>query len=776
MTPRSPRGERGAVMVIMALALFTMAAMMTFAIDVSHWFDYSRNLQNRADAAALAAGGAYGNICFTDNTGDTQTGAQSAVGKWAQLYSGAGVAEPVGNLPYTDAQVSAPVINPLAGGPGTGWNVTANGYINNTLPGSSPDSPLTLKAGSLSDYSLRLNADNFATDGGTNFVMGDFCNGDPTYDATDKQCFGQAHGQTTGPCAVGPMADAKVTQAHLPNFIQIFNIHPNISAHARVALQGLQSEKGVRPLAVGDASYIPCIKANFLNNDGVVIASEKLTRVGTSDTWTSVGDAKQIQIPTANTNPVTVQLFLWDCNSSNPSGATYDYYDDKGMEHQLGLVYINNWGTPGAVGANGSPQIAAGGVHLTGNQTIGTTCDPYFQSSTSACEIGVHANIQFQPAQPGVTAFYARALIDGKTASAIQLDPNTPGPTDWDSDLNTFTVPADSGAHTITIQWAQLGGSTAGGACKPLNFAGDKFGNGNQNCTGTFGQNGTQRTFAGVNGTNACNNPGFDTGPTQWIDIGTTDNPAASAGANAYAQGANPHLYITTSIQGLSNSQPTDPNLCLRVAVQTQHGTGFIDCGQGNGGNQDQQAILNGCPVPPGVQKNVRVQADGSLICTPTITPWDCVGNDPGESPPILRAFDDLIGKGGAPSTCAPNNWGKTDGDGNPVPITLADPRAIVMVITAPLDLQDQNGSAGQKIPIRDFAVFYVTGWSSKVSGFPQGGVKGCANNDSAPSGAVDGEIWGHWTSVAVPAGLGTTNGETCDTDGFGNCIAVLTR
>jgi hypothetical protein len=98
------------------------------------------------------------------------------------------------------------------------------------------------------------------------------------------------------------------------------------------------------------------------------------------------------------------------------------------------------------------------------------------------------------------------------------------------------------------------------------------------------------------------------------------------------------------------------------------------------------------------------------------------------------------------------------------------------MVITAPLDLQDQTGSSGQQIPIRDFAVFYVTGWSSKVSGFPNGGVKGCNNNDPAPAGAVDGEIWGHWTSVAVPAGLGTGNGKICATNGFGNCIAVLTR
>jgi hypothetical protein len=143
------------------------------------------------------------------------------------------------------------------------------------------------------------------------------------------------------------------------------------------------------------------------------------------------------------------------------------------------------------------------------------------------------------------------------------------------------------------------------------------------------------------------------------------------------------------------------------------------------------------------------------------------VGNDPGESPPILKGFDQLIGQGNAPGNCAPNKW--------PI-VNLSDPRAVVMIITAPIDLQDQTGSAGQQIPIRDFAVFYVTGWSSKVSGFPNGGVQGCNNNDPAPPGAVDGEIWGHWTSVAVPAGLGTGNGKICATTQLGNCIAVLTR
>src|SRR3954447_7390724 len=137
-------GERGAVLVLVAAALFPMIALLAFVVDVSHWFDYSRNLQNRADAAALA--GAQELVaCGSSAPGDTATGTQSAVGKFAQLYTGAGLGEPAGNLPYTDAQVQS----------ATGWSLSgagAAGYLNNTSPGSPIDSPLTLRAGGLDNF------------------------------------------------------------------------------------------------------------------------------------------------------------------------------------------------------------------------------------------------------------------------------------------------------------------------------------------------------------------------------------------------------------------------------------------------------------------------------------------------------------------------------------------------------------------------------------------------------------------------------------------------
>jgi Putative Flp pilus-assembly TadE/G-like len=766
MRLRRPHRERGAVLVLVAAAMFPIVAMMTYAIDVSHWFDYSRNLQNRADAAALAGGGAYGSICFQSSYGDQWTGLQSAIGKWAQLYSGPANSpsvvpfdegsNPSANVPYSDSDVFA---------------ATGAGAYNNET---------NLQLGSLKDYYVRLNADNYADKGGTDFAMGDFCNSDPAKDLTDKH-----------PGDPGAMLDVKVTQYQLPNFIPLFNAHPNIEAHARVEIQQQQGAKDVRPIAVNDALDTPCVTANFLDSDGNLITSEKMTQQFTSPPppklpqptglWTSLTDAKQVTMP-ANGDPVTVQLFLNDCATSNPQGIKYDYFDDKGKEQKFGLVYINNWANPGsAPGATGAPKVIGasggepGGVTLTG--AAGGSCDPYFTTSTGDCSVGVHADVQFQAFDPlKGQHYFVRANIDGGSPIDLQQS-GAPDGTVWDSGGNQFSIPSDSGPHTITLDWAQLGGSVGANTCKPVGFA-NPFSAANK-CNGTFGTEGTQRLFAGIDGTNACDNPAYDSGPLQYIEIGSTDNGGITSGANAYGNTAPnnaPHLYVTTQIIGLKDAQPGDPPICLRVAEQTSHATGMVNCGYPGqpGLSADQDTIVNGCPA---VQKDTVTQ-NGALVCTPALTPPGCVSNDPGQNPPLLKAFDDLIGNP-APGNCETNFWPSTGPAPDFANISIDDKRAVIMIITSPVDTFGVNGTAD--IPIRNFAVFYVTGWSTK-----QGGVSGCTGgnpvggytgaNDPAPAGAGSGEIWGHWTNVVVPSGLGTGNGLQCNFTLFGNCIAVLTR
>ena len=79
------RDERGAVMVLVAVTLPVIFLFVAFGVEVGHWYDYSRNLQNRADAAALAAGDAFGATCFGSNVTSAQT---DVIGQTAQQYAG----------------------------------------------------------------------------------------------------------------------------------------------------------------------------------------------------------------------------------------------------------------------------------------------------------------------------------------------------------------------------------------------------------------------------------------------------------------------------------------------------------------------------------------------------------------------------------------------------------------------------------------------------------------------------------------------------------------
>ena len=48
------------MLVIVAVAALTFMAVIALAIDLGNWYVHKRQLQNRVDAAAFAAGLAYG--------------------------------------------------------------------------------------------------------------------------------------------------------------------------------------------------------------------------------------------------------------------------------------------------------------------------------------------------------------------------------------------------------------------------------------------------------------------------------------------------------------------------------------------------------------------------------------------------------------------------------------------------------------------------------------------------------------------------------------------
>jgi hypothetical protein len=836
-------------MVIFAVSLLPILAMLTFAIDVSHWFDYSRNLQNRADAAAFAGGQMLG-ACLGGSPGTTANGLQSAAGKWAQLYTGASSGEGSGsqtpNLPYSDAAVAA---SPTAAagtgdGPGTGWSVTTNGYLNNTHAPSPVDSPLTLRAGlsNKNNYWVALNAANYAPNSSganTSFTLGaggstpTFCHSDPTYDVTDAECFGQAHNQTTGPCAVGAMVDVKLTQANLPLFIPIFSgIHPKIHAHARVVLQGeAGGSSNTKPIAVSDPGAFGCATAIFRNS--VTNAEIARTQLRETDPANFVFDnsTAPVSVPMPTNHQIDstatpkvdglanayMQVFLSapaaDGTCPGTDGQTYDDSTNSGIE----VINGYDTGTPTGTQPPRITSVTIGGTNFHG-VTLSGSCaapsDQYFFVGTTAngsCDVQPQAVVAFTAPKnaDNVTA------TDTSTNTTLNLSPNNAGNV-WTPQGNQhFTINDSDGQHPIRIDWSQSSGTVNGTTCD------DGKGGRPPPCTGSFGIQ--AQAFGACNG---CDQPD-DSGPIIKSQIRVLGDAAGTTGENSFQATGSPtapRLIVTLQLAGIrAQTGATAPDIILRFSGSTNHTTGLVDCGQGNGPggsgtSADAYTIYGGCgpnnpfePPPcnsvPGATCKLPLMnplfvygrgAPGDPIdCSPAVdqnyTGWpsgnhqDCVQTTPGSrrngivcallqritgiTPVNFQSGPNSCTGAGVPGAGCPRNyWPNYDTVAN-------DPRKIGVVLTAPLDLAAADGSPQYWIPIRRFATFYVTGWDRSLA--PDCGTGGAPNNDTFPGKgkqSQNGAIWGHWISD-VDIG-GSPNGNPCDTSSIEpvNCVPALVR
>ena len=737
------RVQRGSVMVLLAAAMFPLAGIMTFVIDVSHWFDYSRNLQNRADAAALAGGDQYGNTCFVGSAGDVWTGAQSAIGKWAQLYSG----------PGTTAQGATE--QGSAAGSNTAnvpYNASGGGGVFATTGVGSYQNQTNLKKGPLANYYVRLNATDYFDKGApANFSMGDFCTSTPAPDVTDG-------GTSPG----GPMVDVKVTQKQLGNFIPIFgSIGPNIEAHARVQLQGEASSSDVRPIAVRDSGFTPCVAVQFMNaNTNTAINTSQGTTVtlgkepvnGVTVTWDNSGavaGTSPVNVPIPSGANVYIQPILSDCHGNS------QIYNDS---TNTGLLYINSHPASNpANSATSPPQLTQGGVTM-----VNGTCNPDQYFSATACQTTLSAWLEVAPGLN--TGDLTLTVVDHESTGTVNYNLNPPNgflktgvPQQWTSD--SIPIAAADGLKQFEIKWSQTNGSVGATLC------GDGKGHNPNPCTGTFG---IQQTSFGT--CDGCVAPD-DSGPIVMAQlsqsgVGTFVNTLAAG------QTAN-NLVVTLKLTSLAASNPGDPATILRFGSGQQ--SGLIDCGQGNGASQDYQAILNGCgPNNSAFNPRLNPLYVNTRNGDCTNPPWpqgnhqDCVQTTPGvRRTQIPQALVDHIN---AATNCPTNYW---QASYNYRVDPTADPRAITMIITSDVDLTLAHNGSQAWIPIWQFAVFYVTGWDTHIN--PN--CNGPNGNESFPGGgkknSQNGAIWGHWIKYTE---IGVGNGAGCNLGELGNCVPVLIR
>ncbi len=747
---RSPESERGAVIVMVAIWLPVLALFVSFAVDFAHFFDYSRNLQNRADAAALAASVAYGNTCFSSPTA-AQT---DVIGKVAQQYAG----PPIQNAgsPYT-----VPNNLPYA------YSAPPTPYFN--VP--------KLTKGTPQNFHMRLNSTRNWPNG-ANWEMG------TTGHNTNSTALCSSRDEDGN---TGAMIDVRLTQANLGLFFPLFNFSPSISAHARAGLQG-EASTTATPIAVGDTGNIPCVSARVVNaTTNALIQTVTLTKQPADPLnptapvqWDNTTAPASITMPASDN--VYIQPFLSDCNGNG------QIYDDGASPNPgpTGLLMINNHPAANPTVANGTaPQLNATGVYASGTCTNGTQ---YF--SSGGCSITVNAGVTFagNVANGGQNVFVRLRTYDPATGAWV-LGPQTslhrPGtsgcPNTAPNNVAWCGDPAiadQSGNTELVIEWSQTAQSIGGTACS------------NQNpCTGSFGIK--AQSFGACNG---CNAPD-DSGPIVFSRIREANAAGLIIGndTNSFATGTTHRLVFTFKLSGLNTAAPADPPTVLRFANSTNHQTGLINCGQGNGGNNDAQVVYYGCgpgnPLVPGMNPLFIYSRPPGSDCSPATdgntTGWpngnnqDCVQTTPGQRRNIIicalvdRIVNNPYGTnctgGGAGGTCPANNWSTTFGARD---ILSGDPRAVQMIITSTADFAAGAGSPQAWLPIRRFATFYVTGWDSTIK--PQ-----CAGNENYPgthkNNSDNGAVWGHWINYTDTAG--TPNGQVCViSTSPTNCVPALTR
>jgi len=777
---RGASSERGAVIVMVAIWLPVLALFTSFAVDFAHFFDYSRNLQNRADAAALAAGNSYGGVCFGSFT-TTQT---NGIGQAAQEYAGPPIQDSANpytvpdNLPYAYS--------------------TFNKYEN--VP--------NLTQGTPPNYHMLLNSAKNWDSSGQDWDMGSGANKGSSLalcKSTDED------GNT------GPMADVRLTQHNLGLFFPLLGTTPTISAHARVTLEASAGSNSVIPIAVRDPGAIQCIAANFfdaaggakLNTSPVAMTQEGTDALTNAVIWDIPGGTS-FTMPAAGKNAgVYVQVVTGPC-SDNPS--TYE-------PDNTGLLRLNVFSTAASPSA---PVITSPGVILTGACPSDNLSNLYF--TDGACSFGIQAYVLFPTGATSPTV----SVTDSATSTKVSLVPG-PNPNEWIPANNkpfpwTLDPVANPGADQFSIV-----ATTGNGGSKVTTDLGvqqEAFAACNEEIS-TCPANGMSGPIVNAR-----------------IHLPPPTGQPLDVGPESYAAGSSPTLLFTLEVAGLSNTPPGGPPTILRFSEPNKfasHATGLINCGQtSQGTSQAIAAIVGGCPVagstgtngcpvgsnnfffcsplainrrnnacpndgntgqagsliPPATSPSFRTAAD------PTV-PTDCIGLVGGNKTPIAKAISCRIFTNTTPSDCASgntktpacsaNNWSPTAGASS---VPGSDPRAITMVITAPEDL---SGNSGPPVPIRNFATFYVTGWNTQgsasgcssydpVSPSAAGDalvvnqctdgtkepVGGCKTNGKNSNGGDQGEVWGYWMTYTDPNGIPTQT--ICQVQVFGTCVPALTR
>jgi hypothetical protein len=589
-------------------------------------------------------------------------------------------------------------------------------------------SALNAQVNNRANVTVVLNSTKYPSDGGTDYSdpKGPFC--------------------SAGYVDVKATDDLKAGKSILP-WNLAGDILPQINAHARVSIFQVGTLAGSLPLAVEDVNPLAAgalvvneDATNFKTTLSAVLGRQVLT-AGASQVlngqsltpWT--GGPVSVTIPTRSPqSDVGVVIALCSnqnlCGQGKGTGWLTDgtktlndvcsqLFVTCQAGDQTGLEFIHGYGTTGT-GSASAPLIRDVTLTKGGNGACTDDSAPYFILN-GGCKIGVNASVDF-----GTTGDPSRNANQGGISAQVSVGScnlsyvNSTGTTSNWSAGNCQTIASGAGEVPLTLNW--------------------QTGTGSNKQTGSFAS--VARPFANDGATDT------QSYPIAYASI--TQGAACTGGvANSLPYGA-VNLCVGIGVQGNLKvaADSSDPTKLIRFGNSSSH-TGAVDCGPGT----LRQQITQGC--------SVAVQINPGEACPNATNPVDCLpiitGTKRGQEDQGMN--DRWVVNG----VCPANNW--PTASGQPINIPEGDPRVTPLIVTL---YGAFAGSGSGYVPVTNFAAFYVTGWD--------GADRACNGiNETAPSGATNGTIWGHFIKYVGDLGNSTPGG-TCNFSAIAPCITVLTE
>jgi hypothetical protein len=548
-----------------------------------------------------------------------------------------------------------------------------------------------------------------------------------------------------GPCE-GGMVDVKMTETDLPLFFRaagLFTSVDYINTHARVEIFQRERFSGSLPFGVPDPNpsvgrVIFVDEANLTNGKPTVLGSAPLTKQGDPSGGLAIWDnsGAPFALP-VNSGHIGVRVAFGGATSTNCGDPLVACYPVD-PPNPNGLLHVRGYSTAGS-GAQPNQPLARS-VQLT--NVSGGCIDPYFVNTSTACGIGVRAQVDFGDcAQLSAVGPKLTAHRTGSgTNYPLSLQSCTGSTGVWQLSSGSIPVNPGEGPVDIELSWEEtkgtvnLNGSTV--TCNDKN---------NNPCKASFGN--VQRAFSASDAR---------TGQIRLAQLWEDGSPGANSLARCPTSSPCHAVVarIGTDLNLKNAASVNDPLVALRFGAGSGSQNQALDCDPAISNFRNELAL--GCA--PTYERNQGTACPASkqtLWALPQ--PWHCVALETGDATgQIAQGMNLRIHGNTNPSQCvSPNNWRTS------FPDFTGDPRAVNLILTP---YGSFTGSGSSTVPVTGFGKFYVTGW--------QNSNQICPGDDPAPDKSVVGHFISHLESVND----GTAGDSPCDPSALGSCVAVMTK